>query len=80
METLRRVFMCVCFFVFLKGDYGGPLVCRAGSGFVQVGIMSYGGPSGCGLPGQPGVYTQVSKHLRFINNYIHRGEEASAEV
>uniref|UniRef100_A0A3B4VNK3 Tryptase-2-like n=1 Tax=Seriola dumerili TaxID=41447 RepID=A0A3B4VNK3_SERDU len=59
------------------GDYGGPLVCRAGSGFVQVGIMSYGSPNGCALSGRPGVYTQVSKYLRFINDYIHH---ASAEV
>ncbi|TDH03465.1 hypothetical protein EPR50_G00163800 [Perca flavescens] len=58
------------------GDYGGPLMCRVQGGFVQVGIMSYGS---CGLPGRPGVYTQVSKHLRFINDFIHR-EEASAEV
>ncbi|XP_056257726.1 tryptase-2-like [Seriola aureovittata] len=65
-----------------KGDYGGPLVCRSGSGFVQVGIMSYGSPNGCALSGRPGVYTQVSKHLRFINDYIHHAsaEEASAEV
>ncbi|KAI3360300.1 hypothetical protein L3Q82_014622 [Scortum barcoo] len=56
-----------------EGDYGGPLVCRKGSGFVQVGIMSYGSPAGCGLPGHPGVYTQVSKYLRFINDYIHSG-------
>ncbi|XP_070704474.1 tryptase-2-like [Pempheris klunzingeri] len=63
-----------------EGDYGGPLVCRAGSGFVQAGIMSYGSPSGCGLPDNPGVYTEVSKYLSFINGYIHRGEEASAEA
>ncbi|XP_031174088.1 tryptase-2-like [Sander lucioperca] len=52
-----------------KGDYGGPLMCRINGGFVQVGIMSYGS---CGLPGRPGVYTKVSNHLRFINDYIHR--------
>ncbi|XP_068194097.1 tryptase-2-like [Antennarius striatus] len=62
-----------------RGDYGGPLVCRAPRGFVQVGIMSYGSPSGCALPGQPGVYTRVSSFLRFINDYIHP-QEASAEV
>ncbi|XP_010749357.3 tryptase-2 isoform X2 [Larimichthys crocea] len=60
-----------------KGDYGGPLVCRKGSGFVQAGIMSYGSPDGCGLPGRPGVYTKVSKYLRFINDYIKMD---SAEV
>lgn len=69
----------VCF-VLPKGDYGGPLVCRGASGFVQVGIMSYGSRDGCALPGHPGVYTRVSKYLRFINDYIHHGEEASAEV
>nr|XP_046272464.1 tryptase-2-like [Scatophagus argus] len=63
-----------------NGDYGGPLVCKAGSGFVQVGIMSYGSSNGCALPDRPGIYTQVSKYLRFINDYIHHSEEASAEV
>ncbi|XP_042361312.1 tryptase-2-like [Plectropomus leopardus] len=51
-----------------EGDYGGPLVCKTTNGWMQVGIMSYGS---CGSPGRPGVYTQVSKHLRFINDYIH---------
>ncbi|XP_072225828.1 tryptase-like [Leuresthes tenuis] len=60
-----------------KGDYGGPLVCRTAKGFVQVGIMSSGG---CGLPDNPGLYTQVSKYLEFINGYIHRDEEGSAEA
>ncbi|XP_026181590.1 tryptase-like [Mastacembelus armatus] len=63
-----------------KGDYGGPLVCRAAGGFMQVGIMSYGNPGGCALPGRSGVYTQVSKYLDFINDNINRNEEASAEV
>ncbi|XP_038565803.1 tryptase-2-like [Micropterus salmoides] len=63
-----------------KGDYGGPLVCRARGGFKQVGIMSYGSPDGCALPGRPGVYTRVSKYLDFIKYYIQQSEEASAEV
>ncbi|XP_041813743.1 tryptase-2-like [Chelmon rostratus] len=62
------------------GDYGGPLVCHTSRGFVQVGIMSYGSQDGCALADRPGVYTQVSRYLDFINDYIHRGEEASAEV
>uniref|UniRef100_A0A3Q0S318 Peptidase S1 domain-containing protein n=1 Tax=Amphilophus citrinellus TaxID=61819 RepID=A0A3Q0S318_AMPCI len=61
-----------------NGDYGGPLVCRKGTEFVQVGVMSYGSRNGCGL--RPGVYTQVSKYLTFINYYIHHTEETSAEV
>ncbi|KAM4531816.1 tryptase-2-like [Odontesthes bonariensis] len=60
-----------------KGDDGGPLVCRTAKGFVQVGILSSGG---CGLPSSPGLYTQVSKYLDFINGYIHQGEEGSAEA
>ncbi|XP_018518341.1 tryptase-2 [Lates calcarifer] len=60
-----------------EGDYGGPLVCNRPNGYVQVGIMSYGS---CALPGRPGVYIQVSKYLRFINDYIHHAEEASTEV
>lgn len=63
-----------------QGDYGGPLVCRKGDDFVQVGVMSFGSASGCAASGHPGVYTQVSKYLRFINSYIHRSEEASTEV
>ncbi|XP_061568890.1 tryptase-2-like [Cololabis saira] len=60
-----------------EGDLGGPLMCRSGGAFVQVGIMS---SASCGVPGRPGIYTRVSKHLRFINDYIHQYEEASAEV
>lgn len=66
--ALTDVHVC---FVFLKGDYGGPLMCYGDSGFKQVGIMSYGSQCGCALPGQPGVYTQVSKYLSYINYYIH---------
>lgn len=64
----------------LEGDYGGPLVCSSAGGYVQVGIMSYGSPEGCGLRKHPGVYTKVTKYLRFINDYIHHAAEASAEV
>lgn len=70
------VFVC---FVF-QGDYGGPLVCHEASDFFQVGIMSYGSRKGCGLPGNPGVYTKVSEYLHFINSYIKRDEEASSEI
>ncbi|KAL3987701.1 hypothetical protein ACER0C_014816 [Sarotherodon galilaeus] len=60
-----------------KGDYGGPLVCRKGGKFVQVGIMSSGG---CGSNDRPGVCTEVAKYLTFINDYIHRTEKAPAEM
>ncbi|XP_006806281.1 tryptase-2-like [Neolamprologus brichardi] len=60
-----------------KGDYGGPLVCRKGGKFVQVGIMSSGG---CGPKDGPGVCTEVAKYLTFINDYIHRPGKAPAEM
>ncbi|AGL20973.1 trypsinogen precursor [Actinoplanes sp. N902-109] len=41
-----------------QGDSGGPLVKRTGTGWVQVGIVSWG--LGCARRGYPGVYTQVS--------------------
>ncbi len=41
-----------------QGDSGGPLFTRAGSGFVQVGVVSYG--TGCGIPLFPGVYAEVN--------------------
>lgn len=66
------------FFVLPKGDTGGPLMCRAASGFVQAGIMSYWSSSGCGLAGQPTIYAKVSQYLSFINENIHRSEETSA--
>ncbi|XP_013879740.1 chymotrypsin-1 [Austrofundulus limnaeus] len=62
-----------------NGDYGNPLVCQSDSGFVQVGIMSFGSSAGCGIQGHPSVYTKVSEYLPFINDYIHH-EDASAEV
>lgn len=32
--------------------------------------MSYGSHGGCARPGQPGVFTQVSKYLDYINSCI----------
>ncbi|XP_042887061.1 uncharacterized protein LOC122262915 [Penaeus japonicus] len=48
-----------------KGDGGGPLVCSAADGSIQLaGLVSWG--IGCGHPGVPGVYVKVSHYLEWI--------------
>lgn len=51
------------------GDSGGPLK-YAGhidgvARYVQYGVVSYG-PKYCGADGQPGVYTSVAHHTKWI--------------
>merc|ERR1712080_134224 len=47
-----------------QGDSGGPLVC----GNQLTGIVSWG--KGCALPGFPGVYTQTSYFIPWINSHL----------
>ncbi|XP_047214476.1 tryptase-2-like [Girardinichthys multiradiatus] len=63
-----------------NGDYGDPLMCNTARGYVQVGIMSFGSPDGCGIRGRPSIYTQVSSYMGYINAYTHLGPEESAEA
>ena len=62
-----------------QGDSGGPLIClrdtsqrmhhnKKSSLKVLTGIVSAG--IGCGEEENPGVYTNVYKHLGFIRNVI----------
>lgn len=54
-----------------QGDSGGPLVCQGGGGqWVLTGIISWG--HGCGNPSFPGVYTRVSRFLRWIDKVVSK--------
>ncbi|XP_064458616.1 uncharacterized protein LOC135368969 [Ornithodoros turicata] len=51
-----------------QGDSGGPLMLEHEGRWTAVGIVSFG--YRCGEPGFPGVYTRISRHLRWIDNNI----------
>ena len=50
-----------------QGDSGGPLVVELSDGtFVLAGVISAG--MGCARRDVPGIYTKVSKHIKWIKN------------
>ena len=52
-----------------EGDSGGPLIVPNGSGWVQAGIVSWGGDAGCGVAGQYGVYARLTEYDDWIQGY-----------
>lgn len=52
-----------------KGDSGGPLMYENGRTWEVVGVVSFG-PTPCGLPNVPGVYTKVHEYNDWIRSNI----------
>jgi len=59
--------MSICYvYICSIGDTGGPLICNDIGVPYFAGVSSYGHM--CGQPGHPGVYTEVSKYMSWIEN------------
>ena len=56
-----------------QGDSGGPLFVKdnlnSTFNYVLAGVTSYG--IGCAQPNKPGIYTRVSYHIPWIEQYIY---------
>jgi secreted trypsin-like serine protease len=48
------------------GDSGGPFVCKVDNRWEIHGVVSFG--QHCAEPGHPGIYTRVSRYLKWIND------------
>lgn len=54
-----------------KGDSGGPLMRQVGLVWYQVGVVSFGHRF-CGTKGFPGIYTNVAKYLKWIEQKVNK--------
>lgn len=59
-------------FDLLTGDSGGPLIIKERGRFVLVGITSAG--FGCGVDHQPGIYHNLQKSLRWVEDVVAHNE------
>jgi len=51
-----------------QGDSGGPVYLSGSDEQVQLGIVSWG--LGCGIPGVPGIYTDVAEFMPWISQFL----------
>ncbi|XP_053669192.1 CLIP domain-containing serine protease B4-like [Anopheles marshallii] len=53
-----------------SGDSGGPLMRQIAGAWYLIGVISFG--SGwCGVPDEPGVYTNVAEYVDWIRNNVY---------
>lgn len=54
--------------IWFQGDSGGPLMIKKDDKFELAGVTSWG--LSCAGANSPGVYTRISKYVKWINNIV----------